>query len=428
MAIDLEKYPKWRQLGYFDSSPANPNTLTYAIHPVFDRVDANGKRRWTLKAKGYEEIKPVLRLASALLESPASIAFMHALLHSPRTKDHRTSQLAGFPCYEFQRSTLPIPEGEHPGPALVRLAKHVHWNVIDSDEQWGGTDARNVPTYRPCVIADEISDESATGSRRHGFSSTIHIRQSIIVALIKSMRADSASVACLSQQVWVARLICHEVMHAFNTAVDSENVAAFQRAENMGLAGQRSAEWSGVPRGPGGRYSTEPFFDDQRIAEIGYCWENEVFGGELMHQGDTSAQFLGPLIVLKWPHHNVGKTLLTGATQGWVPRLTRAGAKKSQTYYYVPAAYILDVTRREYWEGAGTAKIPKVVGARRRAGSELRLDPDWFSDESSEGEWEADEEGNVYREEGRQRVRERKEEMEEVGKKEEEIGEEMKQE
>lgn len=355
-------------------------------------------------------LEPALEIASYLLQCPASEAFMHSLLYCQREKDFSLSQRAGFPCYDIRRSLLPLPHDELPRSALYKLKDCVrfHTNVAAADLL--GEYARTEVRGAPCVIANNNDENltpetriSETGPRRHGYCSTIRIREDIILALAARMRTDPASLVCLSYQVWMAKLFCHEIMHAFNAAVDSEHVYAVHRALSMWCARLQNAEWTGTPAPVMSRkpVSSEPFFGGQRIADIGSSWENEVFGGQLLHRGGPSGAFLAPLLVLKWPHHDVGRTLSLGYCE-LLPSLVRKGPKKSQTTYIVPAAYVIDITRPAFWDparaaGTHTATIPKELGVRSWIGPEEHSDDRWFSDESSEGECEADENHVVYR-------------------------------
>jgi len=84
---------QWRQHGYLDSPGLGPGTLTNKVHPVlsFEDQDCGGdsKWEWDPQAGQTEErlkwlLLPVLRLASALLMTPASVNYPYAILYSQR--------------------------------------------------------------------------------------------------------------------------------------------------------------------------------------------------------------------------------------------------------------------------------------------------------------------------------------------------------
>ena len=96
----------------------------------------------------------------------------------------------------------------------------------------------------------------------------------------------------------------------------------------------------------------EPFYKDETMAEIGYCWENQVFGGNVMWSRKAS----DPLFVSKWPNF---------FTDGDHP--TRAKQKHTARRYIVSSHFVKNLHRQAFWDnvrpGDETALyIKKTVG------------------------------------------------------------------
>ena len=138
----------------------------------------------------------------------------------------------------------------------------------------------------------------------------------------------------------------------------------------------------------------EPFFEDQAETEVGYCWENEVFGGSIIRSSDAGE----PLVVCKWPHN----LPFDFKDCSHPPR--RRGSKGTSTVYVVPTHFIHSVQQQVFWDrldpvDAISLRVQKMTGARRSLSPETWKDEDWEASTSSEGNWPADERDLVYRNE-----------------------------
>lgn len=157
------------------------------------------------------------RLASVVIESPASVAFLHALMYSPRTDLIGVSQNAGCPCYEFRRSdTSAIQDSEDPRLALKRLAPNLQW-VLADDEEFLNDYGKTCAIWVDCSIVD---------NGRHGYQSTIMIRNILIAGIKWLSRQADKTCELLSAQFLLAKTLCQEVVHAFNIALDPALVSA----------------------------------------------------------------------------------------------------------------------------------------------------------------------------------------------------------
>ena len=90
----------------------------------------------------------------------------------------------------------------------------------------------------------------------------------------------------------------------------------------------------------------EPFFRDEAMAEIGICWENQVFGGKIMWEGTVN----DALFVSKWPSFLSGR-------DSCVRR--RREEKRTARKYVVPFHFIKNMHRKGFWDDV----IPGDVSA-----------------------------------------------------------------
>ena len=152
---------------------------------------------------------------------------------------------------------------------------------------------------------------------------------------------------------WIAITLCHELIHAINHATSDNR---------------------------------EPFYGNQNYAELGYAWENAVFGGRVLAPRRFDGHF--PFTMVKWP-----SLALTPDDDS--DETTRGYAKGSATYYYVPMDHMARIQQQETWDAYGspdrapldTLHIPKRVGVQLHDPAQETVDPLWRRSESSEGRW-----------------------------------------
>lgn len=368
---------EWERLGYVNLPKLRLNNLAREISPVFRYTDERDKIRWTgISRRAYQIIEPVCRLASTIIESPASLAFLHALMYSSRTEITGLSQRAGYPCYSFRRSRpSSIQDSENPRLALKRLAPNINWVVVDSAEIFG-CNGFTTTEWVGCHIVD---------NGRNGFQCTIMLRKGLIVDLFRLSQQADRAMQTLSNQFLLAVILCHEVVHACNVAVDPALIAA--RKDDLARRAIRS-----LPQRWLNYY--EPFFEDQAESELGHCWENEVFGGSIVPN-----YIAEPLVMCKWPNF-----VLSSAKGTDPPPPRRIGHKATQTLYIIPAHFIQNIQQQAFWDRLGPAdatslRVQKTTGLRRPIPPETWKDVNWKPSTSSEGDWSADEHSWVHREE-----------------------------
>lgn len=115
---------------------------------------------------------------------------------------------------------------------------------------------------------------------------------------------------------------CHEVIHVINFAIESE---LLKKYIEMGHNFTRVA-------------FNEPIHEGQRVAELGYFWENKVIGGARIQ---TVANTQNPLFLANWP--------------SWLNRdkesdPERALPRKVCYRYLVSTYYIQNIQTQEFWD------------------------------------------------------------------------------
>ena len=121
----------------------------------------------------------------------------------------------------------------------------------------------------------------------------------------------------------------------------------------------------------------EPFYKDETMAEIGCCWENQVFGGRITWSTKTS----DPLFVSKWPSFL--------SSEHDYP--TRGKEKSTVRKYVVSHHYLRNMHRQSFWDNVkpdhkNALYIKKTFGIEYR-----NPDAEAVSVDSSQNDWPTDE-------------------------------------
>lgn len=135
----------------------------------------------------------------------------------------------------------------------------------------------------------------------------------------------------------------------------------------------------------------EPFYKNERMAEIGNSWENRVFGGKISWSGKPS----DPLLVSKWP------SFFTSDDE--FPR--RGRERRTARRYVVSLHFIRNMHRQAFWDRVKRDHT-SVLYINKTIGVEY-LNPldDTGSVDSSQNDLPADDSGRVSRERNGQPVR-----------------------
>lgn len=336
-----------QRLGYWDCAEARQTNLTIPIHLVLQR------ERWDCPDNLYNGIAHILRLASAMLQCPASIAFHVSLMFVERDHLPEPSQRHGYPCYRFRHT----PHGvgairPYFNMIMARIAPHIRLRFYkQTDPGFTHLTAFAVTRRNPSLRT------YANGPVQTGTGSDIFVNYVYIENLSKGNMSLSQQ---LRLQFYMALTISHEMAHAVNNAVSMQLY--------------------------------EPFYEDQRLSELGRAWETEVFGGMAEMIGETDAR--NPLAFAKWPTYNDKAAPTNGVRD-------LRGPKRYTTWYFVSMKWITDIQQQWFWDDLGDTtklRIPKRVGFQKRY-PYADYDRQWDRRRSSEGRWLGDSRGRVFREE-----------------------------
>ena len=362
---------EWLNLGYLEDVNARPNNLTYPIHPALDF------RKWALTsppltASDREVMEPALRLASALLMSPASITFMHTLIYDRRelVNDSRTKK---------KLEVLPEPlrynkELRSRVEYFLNMA-HKHCEYTWRDEKAGPPEwaaAEMIYAYTQPFWLDKVPN--------YGYGSAIRVNSRFLESL-HLLNAAPLSTRILNHQLRLQLLLavtlCHELMHALETARNPE------------------------------REALEPYWGDQALNELGLAWEDVIFNGnltEVMRDGMNANNYkIGewPLTFCHFPAPHWFPGLVDDPNLGEAI-LDRKPAKGSFTTYFVPMEWLSNIQQQASWDRCVRSNSTALCYIPRNEGYQLlnnswEVDPNWSPAQSSEGRWPGDERGRVFR-------------------------------
>ncbi|KAI9844384.1 MAG: hypothetical protein M1830_007606, partial [Pleopsidium flavum] len=306
MLLDIFTKDELQRFQVAELPSALPNDLSNPIHPAYYRS------QWdNCPDEIYQLFTPSLRLASLMITSQASLVFYDALMYQHRRRLHEASDRLGKECYEFYGLDSDDRNAADP--------QNLYENVAEQSGHFAVT--RRIP-----VVVKR--DEWPCGSE-----STIGVGTDYVSSL-RVVGANGSVSQLLRLQFHVALTFAHELVHAVNNAVSLETY--------------------------------EPFFEDQRLAELGHAWEQAVFGGRPSFLGPTDAR--NPLIFAKWP------TAFREAHPDL--NLERRLPKKTHTFYFIPMTFLAKIQQQGFWAGSGDQnmlKIPKRYG--RQIPGEAPFDP-----------------------------------------------------
>ena len=308
-----------KNLGITDptSIPYAPNNLTHPLNPVLTR--------WIGTIEPYHKLMiPVLRLASAMLDSPASVRLIHTILYGRR----RYLLESQTRMYELDGGTTPdetVRFQYYRGLQEINRTRSITLRLFF--EHATGLEAKRKYCYTERnreLVCD--FDGGSLLHKKDGNPSTIWIAHDLIVRIqtyedtnYSLMSVPGLETEALQNiysmhrlQFYMATLICHEAVRAINYAVSLDSI--------------------------------EPYFQNHPGNNLGYVWENEVLGGVLHLTEPKSALstlcFAKPTAI-QHSSETDSKTL---------PRV-RKGVPNAciSTYYLVSMDYIVAITHQDLW-------------------------------------------------------------------------------
>ena len=368
----------WSRLGYLDppSSQEYGLGLTLSKLPIFHHKHHSrplvGHLIWpqysdTQFAKLCAELDPALRLASAMLQSPASLDLIYKIIYAPRRFPRDRIDYEGQAILEIECTGTNERRRNMAKKALNRLAESLSFATQNPHDN-GRKNCDAIVSHSLALHSYGINIADDSGTPR-GIASTICLNRNHLskLTLLFSQNGDNTS-QILTLQFKLAVSICHNIVPAIGHAADLALLLdAIMESTYRDLATLGGSDRSKERVG-----SNEPFVEDEGVAELGYSWENAVLGGTIQwaNQGDH------PLFFSQWPSF---------LTDGDYPR--RAPYSRTTTQYVVPLHYLRNVHRQAFWDnmkaGDTTAlHIQRLVGILV---TDPDADPDSTEADSKEG-------------------------------------------
>lgn len=254
-------------------------------------LGTSNKARWgELTTEEYGLFGQPLRLASQWLQSAPSSDAICSVIDGDRYIPPGNPMHQGIPVYEFRRHSLsPSVAHERAGSALKQLGKYISFRTTDRDLVIGLTHEANGRTS-PMIFQYPEGIAITPGPELRGLASITCINHSYLRTLRQLLlEPENNKFKIRKLYFQFALTICHEIIHEINFAVDTELLKRYiEMYKRYNETGARFGEV---------RFN-EPFYEGQRVAELGFFWETEVFGGvciQSMHKPND------PIFIAEWP-------------------------------------------------------------------------------------------------------------------------------
>lgn len=331
----------WARLGYLDppSSQDYRLGLTFPKLPIFHHKHHSrptvGHVIWSQYSDAqYEklcaELDPALRLASAMLQSPASLDLVYKIIYGPRRFPRERMDYEGQPVFEIECIETNETRRNMAKKALNRLAESLSF-IAEIPKEDGKTNCDAVVSHSLALHSYGINIADDSGNPR-GVASTILLNRNHLSKLTIVLGQDGDNTSqILTLQFKLAVSMCHNIIHAIGHAADLALLLdAIMESTYRDLATLENTERSKERVG-----SNEPFVEKESVAELGYSWENAVLGGTVQWANQVDH----PLFFSKWPSF---------LTDGDYPR--RAAYSRTATQNVVPLHYLRNIHRQEFWD------------------------------------------------------------------------------
>ncbi|CAF9929173.1 hypothetical protein IMSHALPRED_007834 [Imshaugia aleurites] len=367
------KEEDWRSQGYThplrDKSVGSK--LTNDIHSLFsyelDEVPPGSvtKARWgKLELEEYKLLDQPLRLATQLIESAPSSDAICSITEGERYISPDNLSHSGLAVFEFRQHSLPSSAiREKASNILNQLGKTITFFVTNRDpitDVVGTSHGRTSPISLDHPEGVTITDRPEV----KGLASMVAINRYYLNAL-KYPLLEAKKDEFLIPKIYFefAVTICHEIMHAINFAIQSE---LLKKYIEMGT------NFKKVP-------FNEPIHEGQRVAELGFFWEDKVFGGMCLHSGRHPEK---GLFITDWP--------------SWMVRdkeedPERAPPKKLSVKFLVSTYYMKKIQTQEFWDKVNLEHSEDLLALRIRrrvgvmclyTGTDFDLTWDWTAKEN----------------------------------------------
>ena len=350
----------WTRLGYLDPPSSEEYELGLSLLklPIFHfrrlSKDKVGHMIWTQfidaqNAKLCGKLDPVFRLASAMLQSPASLDHLYKIIYGPRRIPFKAIGGVNQPVFETERVETDETRRNMAKKALNRLAESLSF-VVECPKKNVKDNCDAVVSHSTALHPYSINIADDSGTPR-GIASVIRLNRIHLskLSILHARDGDSTS-QILSLQFSMAVSICHNVAHAVGQATNlTLLLSTIMKSTYRDLAKINK------PQGSRERVkSNEPFVENESVAELGYSWENAVLGGAVQWTNQVDH----PVFFSKWPSF---------LTNGDYPR--RARFAPTTTQYVVSLHYLRNIHRQSFWDSIKASDdtalhIQKIVGIR----------------------------------------------------------------
>ena len=338
----------WARLGYLDppSSQEYGLGLTLPKLPIFHHKHHSrplvGHVIWsqytdTQYEKLCSELDPALRLASAMLQTPASLDLIYKIIYGPRRFPRERMDYEGQPVFEIESVESNETRRNMAKKALNRLAESLSF-IVETPKEDGKKNCDATVSHSLALHSYGINIADDSGTPR-GIASTIRLDRNHLskLTLLLDQHGDNTS-QILTLQFKLAISICHNIIHAISHAAD----LALLLDAIMESTYRDLATLENTSRSKERVVTNEPFLENETVAELGYSWENAVLGGTVQWANQVDH----PLFFSKWPSF---------LTDGDYPR--RGGYSRTATQYVVPLHYLRNIHRQEFWDGMKAGDI-----------------------------------------------------------------------
>jgi len=297
----------------------------------------------------FADMEHVFALASAMLDTPASLEFLYNVIFCNRTMvEPRKPEDEAFLALDIDpySATAAIDRHEQARQALNRLAESLTWQFDNSIQP----DEHAVTTPYLDEYPDGVGIRDNAGSHK-GLASSIKLGQSSLDDLRRLSNENVDVRKLLTLRFKVALTMCHEVAHAAEFAVGTNRLTYLTEWQAAGRP-----EISQAEKDQKRKEFVEPCYGGEVVAELGYSWEQQVFGGTVVldNEIDYCMSFS------KWPNHIARKK--EHPCHGLI--------NYHCTKWMVPLRYIANVNDREFWAQA-THQDTTVLLMQKTRGTEL---------------------------------------------------------
>ncbi|KAK3319608.1 hypothetical protein B0T19DRAFT_467213 [Cercophora scortea] len=296
--------------------PQDPGFLSIEVHPEtwctafdklrwFDLVPSDlYHKHWTVDDNDlWGELRVVIELTNRILWNHlASSEWFQALLHGPRTKMPGERLAENFSEHIWKMETSVFREDggwdEEIGKLwdeLQVIGQSIVWTFFDPDdpERYGSYKTESSYAYAKLNKMTEKS-EGDTDNARVTYFASCHLNVGLVGRLLVNpvtnpdgtlSEPDLNRAERYNARVHLAKAMLHELMHAVDQLLSVQKFTDEIFKEVI---------------------KKEPFFEDERVAELGYSSEQALWGGVLLclpNWGKDQGKHGGPYLLetLRWP-------------------------------------------------------------------------------------------------------------------------------